>query len=173
MEMFPTQILALYWGFQDGDYTSLCIYEADVWTRVSPTSSSDNLASRTAFKPLRLRGYFCLETASLAEMIMGTWGSTSRQIEFPLQSIQQLFDFDFILSYYRCVCEPFSLHENMVELTMHPKTALLREHLEEGWTARERQSRPRKERREEKIEFVTMLFRRCSDKLIQPAVETM
>lgn len=107
MEMFPKQLLSLYWSFPDPEnrrWTGLRIYKADDWRQVFPVHSYPNLDVRSTFNHLRLCGVFCLETASLDETLRRCMHSNSRDIKFPLQPIRQLAGFQFYLAVWPPFC---------------------------------------------------------------------
>jgi hypothetical protein len=90
IEMFPKQLLSLYWSFPDpenGCWTGLHIYKADDWRQVFPVHSYPNLDIRSTFNHLRLCGVFCLETACLDETLRWCMDSNLPGLKFPLQPI--------------------------------------------------------------------------------------
>jgi hypothetical protein len=148
----PAQMQALYLSFPaDIYYSGLLIYELE-----DPKPEVSGV-SHYSCNPLRLRGFFCVETQYL-EALIATEKADSylgQKTEFPLQPLK--LDFDFVLSYwgYRCWnCRILVPSLKEVHMTAKLKTAeLMGEYSGQGETLREDRLRPRKSR----TDFINIL----------------
>jgi hypothetical protein len=142
----------LYLSFPaDISYSGLLIYELE---DSKPEASS---VTHYSCNPLRLRGFFCVETQYLDALIATEKADSylGQKTEFPLQPLK--LDFDFVLSHwgYRCWnCRILVPSLKEVHMTAKLKTAeLMGEYSGQGETLREDRLRPRKSR----TDFINIL----------------
>jgi hypothetical protein len=153
-EKLPDKMQTLYLSFPDDDNcTGLLIFQLDDQTSVKPADSIVSYYSKT---PLRLCGFFCVETGNF-EVWIATQQSDfhfRKRREFPLRPLE--VDFDFFLSHsrYRCgECKKLVPSRKGLYMTANLKTVELGECAGQGEKLEEDRLCPRKGR----TDFINIL----------------
>jgi hypothetical protein len=156
LEMFPEQLLALYWAFpdpEDGRYMGVHIYKAEDRS-VFPSDDYFDVDVRGTHNRLRLSGFFCLETATLDETLMRA-ASNLQGLRFALQPVRQLAGLGLTLSHWSPFCRNC---QKLLTPHCHNEVEIMAD-MDDRETLREDQFRLGKVPKEEIVALFSFLYK--------------